>query len=150
MTTKPITADLCDRLAMLHTRHNVAFEFVAPVGSIDVFEPLADVLQNGLRESDPGIVTRVRAVVDPSELGSESPFWYTPLGRTLFAAGGFVEASLSRTVAAGILGCSRQWIHELVVKGELQAAPSQTGTDRFVYAEKLRTLLTKRLDALVK
>jgi hypothetical protein len=147
---KIVIEDLIDRLAMLHTRHLVAFEFVAPVGEPTMYEPLAYVLQNGLRESDPGIVTRVRAVVDPSELGAESPFWFTPLGRTLFAAGGFVETSLSRTMAAGILGCSRQWIHELVVKGELQAAPSQTGTDRFVYAEKLRTLLTKRLDALVK
>jgi hypothetical protein len=152
---KDIMTDLRDRLAMLHTRHMVAFEFVAFFsGPADppVYEPLAATLKAGLYSADPEIVTRVRALIDPSELvdlDRPTSFWATSLGRLLFSAGGFYETALPRTLAAAVLGCSRQWVHELVVKGELQAAPSPAASDRAVYAERVRTLLSKRLDGLV-
>lgn len=151
---KTVTADLADRLAMLYTRYCTAYQDLAPLRSPteDQYLMMAETFAAGLYAASPDVVARTRALVDPAELADQTAagFWSTPLGRVLFAAGGFAEAALSRTLAAGVLDCSRQWIHELVVRGDLQAAPSQSGTDRYVYAAKVRTLLIKRLDASVK
>lgn len=151
---KTVTVDLAERLAMLHVRYAVAYQYLGPrqTPTEDQYLMIAETLERGLRAADPDVVSRTRALVDAADLADDraTGFWSTPLGRMLFAAGGFSEASLSRTLAAGVLDCSRQWIHELVVRGDLQAAPSQSGTDRYVYAERVRTLLIKRLDQSVK
>jgi hypothetical protein len=151
-TMSTIVTNLASRLSLLHLRYAVAYSLITPTPDDDQYLMIAETFHAGLRASNPDVVARVRALVDPMELTDDraNGFWSTNLGRLLFAAGGFTESSMSRTMAAGVLDCSRQWIHELVVKGDLQAAPSLSGTDKYVFAERVRTLLIKRLDTLVK
>lgn len=145
---KTLTTDLAERLALLDVRHSVVFQTkTEPI--TDSFLSLAVDLAAGLRKGDKDAVARVRGIVDPSELtgptlGADG-FWATELGRWLFAAGGYPDTSLTRTAAAHILDCSRQWIHELVTKGTLKASPSRTSIDREVYATEVQNLLKARL-----
>jgi len=146
---KDVTTDLAERLALLHIRWKVAFGDNYFQDPQEHFLTTAHVLAEGLRNEDPAAVAKVRSVVDPGDLDS-TEFWALPLGRVLFAAGGFGRDSLSRTAAAAVLDCSRQWVHELVSRGTLKAAPTRSAVDREVYVKEVREVLKDRLDRIVK
>jgi len=151
---KNITTDLADRLALLHVRHNVVFGLAGPSLPDFVakqFMTTAHILAEGLRAEDPDTVAKVRGVVDPAELSGTS-FWITNLGRLLFMAGGYGNGQVTQALAAGVLGCSRQWVHELVASRKLLSAPAPVGAvpARAVDAEQVRGLLKAKLDRPVK
>jgi hypothetical protein len=143
------TNDLAARVALLHCRYSVVFPTatVAPANP-DHLE-IAEALVQGLRREEPDAVARVRGAVDPADLYS-SGFWTTPLGRLLFAAGGYGAAeyeSIGQSFAAGVLGTSRQWVGELLRTGRLERSPS---SNVMVTAASVRELLKAKIDSLVK
>lgn len=144
---KDITTDLTDRLALLDVRYGVVF---GPYGGHvaqreQTLAHVARQLEGGLRAGDLDAVARVRGVVDPADL-AEGGFWMTSLGRLMFAAGAFGDATVGQAFAAGVLGCSRQWVGELATSGRLARTPGN-----LVYASEVRALLkTRLLDGLVK
>lgn len=142
---KDVKKDLADRMAMLHARYLTAFTAITLLDE-PPFDEIAKAMENGLWADDRNTVQRVRSVVDPADL-DRPEFWATKLGRLLFAAGGYNDTSITRTHAALLLGCSRQWIHELVSRGTLQASPSRTAVDREVYVTEVQNLLKGRLTA---
>lgn len=153
---KDPTKDLADRLALLNIRHQVAFASLGTPATRAQLTDLAEVLEAALRADTMGTidqreqaVSRVRAIVDPSDLDDRdraTSFWATPLGRLLFAAGGYGQNTLSQSQAAGVLGCSRQWVHELVTAGRFTRIPSLPVQ---VLTMEVQELLKARLDKLV-
>jgi hypothetical protein len=139
---KDTVKDLCDRMALLHIRFAVVFGTPRPANPLLV--SLAEALEAGLRAADPDAIAKVRGVVDPGDL-SGTGFWATPLGRLLFAAGGYGQQTCTQTVAAAVLDCSRQWVSAMVAEHKLAPA-----AERGVYVEELRGVLQARLDRLVK
>lgn len=149
---KDIRQDLIDRLALLDLRHNVVF---GPFGGDD---PSGDVMhayiaakvEAGLHANKPGTVEIVRGIVDPAEM-STAKFWATPLGVLLFSAGGYTDLACSQTVAAAVLRCSRQYVHELIVSGKLLSVAPLVGSTsgRMVESAGVRVLVMKKLDMLV-
>jgi hypothetical protein len=91
----------------------------------------------------------VRAVVDPGDLDAHADFWSTPLGRLLFAAGGFKHEFISQVTAAAVLRLSRQRIHQLLAQGQLRHVTDAIGY-RVIRAEDARALLKSKLDEDVK
>lgn len=145
---KDIRQDLADRLALLRVRYEVAF--FAPFASTPDYEQLAGVLENGMHNGLSSAVEMVRALVDPGELES-AKFWGTPLGVLLFSAGGYTDLACPQTVAAAVLRCSRQYVHELIVSGKLLsvAPPVGSTSGRMVESAGVRVLVMKKLDRLV-
>jgi hypothetical protein len=144
---KDIRQDLEDRLALLRVRYEVAFHVKGghwPIG------PLAAALENGMHNGLDSAVRMVRALVDPGELES-AKFWGTPLGVLLFSAGGFTDLACPQTVAAAVLRCSRQYVHELIVSGKLLsvAPPVGSTSGRMVESAGVRVLVMKKIDRLV-
>lgn len=142
---KDITKDLYDRLALLHNRYVVVFVALATrtAGISDsYFVGIAAALEEGLRTGDADSVAMVRGVVDPAEL-DRAEFWGTPLGRLLFVAGGYQGQTVTQTMAAGLLGCSRQWVNAMVAEGKLTP-----GIERGVYADQVREVLRVRAERL--
>lgn len=139
---KTVRAELASRLVLLDVRHSVVFGG-APFPS---FDELAETLEAGLRSADPAIVGQVRGVVDPGDLDRDAAFWSTSLGRLLFVAGGYGAEYVTQAFVAGLLGCSRQYVYELMAKGRL----SRSGTPAMAHVEQVRELLKMRLDDLVK
>lgn len=134
---KDITTDLTDRLELLEVRYAVVFGAVPPAGQN--FGDLAAYLIAGLQGQDPApVVSQVRAAVDPADLAGTA-FWGTPLGRLLFVSGGFFGETITQTVAAGLLSCSRQWVNAMVAEGKLTQAP-----ERGVYVAEVRGVLEAR------
>ena len=142
---KDIVKDLADRMALLRVRHDVVFVQVGHPANPEYLS-LAEALYEGLLAGDPVAVARARAVVDPADLDRKD-FWATSLGRLMFAAGAFGSGMIGRGFAAGILGCSRQWVHELVTSGRLTRSP---GSAVLVSADDVREVLKTRIDSLVK
>jgi hypothetical protein len=138
---KDTIKDLADRLALLHVRHQVAFIQIS-IPANPAYLTIAESLDAGLQVGDPDAAARVRGVVDPGDL-SRSEFWATPLGRLLFLAGGYSGKTCTQTVAAGVLGCSRQWVSAMVAEGKLTTAPG-----RGVYAAEVRGVLLHRAERL--
>jgi hypothetical protein len=145
----PIT-DLADRLALLKVRHNVVFGTPGPTAP-EYVSPhcvrMAEIIADGLMIENAEMVGKARGVVDPADLGG-TEFWATALGRLLFAAGGYgarEDETIGQAFAAGVLGCSRQWVNELVARGELTSAVSSQ-----VRVDQVRVLLKTRMDKLVK
>jgi hypothetical protein len=146
---KNITTDLAARLALLHTRAQVVLgRFPAePADRLPAdhassfYRDAAAMLEAGLREGNPDAIGKVRAVVDPADM-DRSDFWGTPLGRLLFVAGGFGAETCSQAIAAGVLGCSRQWVSAMVSEGKLNAAP------RGVYVEQVQGVMQARAKRL--
>lgn len=147
---KDTITDLADRLAMLHTRAQVVLgdfssdevDWLPADHAAHFYRDAAAILAAGLREGHPDAIGKVRAVVDPADL-DRPEFWGTPLGRLLFVAGGFTGETLTQTGAAGLLGCSRQWVNAMVAEGKLAPA-----ADRGVYAEQVREVLKARVERL--
>jgi len=139
---KDTMKDLADRMALLHVRHGVVFGDA--VGANPAYLRFAEDLEAGLRSGDPNAVARARGVVDPADLG-ESAFWSSSLGRLMFAAGCYGSGTVGQAFAAGVLGCSRQWVHELVARGILSRCAANT-----VDVEEVRAVLKTRIDELVK
>lgn len=140
---KDVVTDLCERMHTLWLRSQVVF------GTTDIphnipYPPLAEALLRGLADGDGLAVPHIRALVDPAEM-DRPEFWGTSLGRLLFAADGGA-APISQTVAAAVLGCSRQWVSAMVNEGKLTA----TGLSRGVYSDEIRRVLKARVDRLVK
>lgn len=139
---KDAVTDLCERMHTLWQRAQTVF------GQLDIphnipYIPLAESLLRGLADGDGLAVPHIRALVDPAEM-DRPEFWGTNLGRLLFAAdGGAVP--ISQTVAAAVLGCSRQWVSAMVNEGKLTA----TGASRGVYSDEVRRVLKARVDRLV-
>lgn len=142
-----VLADLCERMNVLRLRHGIVFCDLSRAAI--PFAPLAQSLAMGLAKGDKDAVIVARSLVDPTEQ-SRAEFWATPLGRLLFAAGGYPGETLSQTMAAGLLGCSRQRVHQLVVKGDLKSAPAVTVGTREVFTGQVRHLLHTKIDKLVK
>jgi len=139
---KDVVTDLCERMHVLWLRSQVVF------GKLDIphnipYPPLAVSLLHGLADGDPLAVPHIRALVDPTEMDRPA-FWATDLGRLLFAADGGARP-VSQTVAAAVLGCSRQWVSAMVAEGKLTAT-----SDRSVYSDEVRKVLKDRVDRLVK
>lgn len=144
---KDVIGDLCDRMDLLRLRYNVVFNRMAQAVPAPPYIPLAEALMQGLAEGHPHALTMARTLVDPGDLEG-SAFWGTPFGQLLFLAGGYTPGyggSCSQTVAAAVLGCSRQWVSAMVAEGKL----SSTG-DRRVLVDQVRDVLRKRIDRLVK
>jgi excisionase family DNA binding protein len=135
--------DIADRLGMLNVRYAVAFCTIATPDD-PKYRELAESLETALVRQDPEAVSRVRALVDHAELG-KAAFWATPLGILLFYAGGFTSEEMPQTLAASLLGCSRQYVSELVKKGKLPT--SRYGVrGGMVQSEAVRQLLIHKLD----
>jgi len=115
-TSTAILADLCERMNMLRLRHGIVFRDLSPAAL--PFPPLAGALARGLVAKDKDAVIVARSLVDPAEMDTPA-FWATPLGRLMFRAGAFPGETISQTFAARVLGCSRQWVGEMVSKGVL-------------------------------
>lgn len=150
---KDIRQDLEDRLALFDLRHNIVFALFGGddlVGGPEMYAYIAGKLEEGLHEGSPDTVKSVRALIDPGELDS-AKFWGTPLGVLLFSAGGYVPLACPQTVAAAVLRCSRQYVHELIVSGKLLsvAPPVGSTSGRMVESAGVRVLVMKKLDRLV-
>jgi len=149
---KDTITDLADRLAMLHIRAQVVLGHFSsdevdwfPVDhAANFYREAAAMLEGGLREGHPDAIGKVRAVVDPGDL-DRAELWGTPLGRLLFTAGGYTGETCTQTVAASVLGCSRQWVNAMVAEHKLASA-----ADRGVYVAQVRGMLKARIDRLVK
>lgn len=139
---KDVTTDLYDRIALLHLRHSTVFGMKPPANPD--YGELASLMEVGLRTNYSQAVEWMRALIDPADL-SRAEFWTTSLGRLLFAAGGYGAGEIGQALAAGVLGCSRQYVHDLIVKGRLSRRDSL-----MVDAAEVRDLLKARIDALVK
>jgi hypothetical protein len=133
-----IITDLRSRMAILASRHNVAFNLA---GLVDA-GALAEGLLRGLAEGDVVARVRILALVDQGEMDRPA-FWSTDLGRLLFAADGGAKP-ITQAVAAAVLGCSRQWVSAMVAEGKLSAT-----NDRNVYSDEVRRVLKARVDRLV-
>lgn len=138
--------DLCNRMALLHVRYDVVFREPTPANP--PYIPLAEALESGLRGDVPEAVRIARGVVDPADL--ERPgFWATPLGRLMFSAGCFKGETVTQAFAAGVLGCSRQWVHQMLDSGVLRPGLMEL-PPREVRAGDVRVELRAKLDRLVK
>ena len=143
---KDIKQDLTDRLALLRVRYEVAF--AAPFAAPAPIDTLASVLENGMHNGLDSAAKMVRALVDPCELES-AKFWGTPLGALFFAAGGFPGQEMPQTLAASVLGCSRQYVSSLVKDGKLATPSAAASRRKVVSAEAVRDLLRAKLDKFV-
>lgn len=141
-------ADLCERMDTLRLRYNLVFNAqVTPAAP--PYIPMAEALVQALTIGDPAAVNVARAVVGFDQL-TRSEFWGSPLGRLLFAAGGFPSEMCSQSVAAAVLSCSRQWVSAMLAEGKLTPAEW-----RSVRVDEVRKMLTERaarlgLDGIVK
>ncbi len=140
---KDVKQDLTDRLLLLRSRYEVAFR--ADAGTGLAAEDLAAVVEAGLHDNLESALAAAHAIVDPADLATVA-FWQTPLGVLLFAAGGFPHADLPQTLAARVLGCSRQYVSEMVKSGKLAAPHAKS---RLVSAYGVRELLRRKLDKFV-
>lgn len=143
---KDVKKDLEDRLALLRDRYETAFATTVMLSAPAPFDTLASVLEGGLNERLDSAVTMAKAVIDPAELNSVA-FWQTPLGALLFAAGGFPHKDMPQTLAARVLGCSRQYVSEMLKTGKLTAPHAAS---RMVLAEGVREQLCRKIDRLGK
>jgi len=148
MDSVSVVKDLCDRMALLHNRYDVVFRRTNVPGHLP-YIPLAEALAAGLAADHPEAAKLARAVVDPADL-DRPEFWATPLGRLMFAAGAFRDKAVTQTLAAAVLGCSRQWVHQMVVRGLLRTDAGLNPAAREVYAKDVREMLKTKLDSLVK
>jgi hypothetical protein len=136
-----IISDLCERLDLLRLRNNIVFGVLDPLPR--GFVPHAESLARGLLAEDQDAVHVVRALIDPAELSLTS-FWLSPLGRLLFAVGGYPRETVPQGVAAAVLGCSRQWVNAMIAKGKLPPAAK----DREVYYQHVRAMVKAKLESL--
>jgi hypothetical protein len=148
MGSKDIITDICERMDLLRLRHGAVFGGLSP--AVVPFIPIAEALARGLGAEEPDAVRAARSLVDPGELAGPQ-FWGSPFGRLLFLAGGWDGDTLSQTHAAALLGCSRQWVHALVEKGDLGAAPGAPGKPgaRPVYASHVLAFMKAKIDMAV-
>ncbi len=138
--------DLRARLTRLAMRHETAYGTGARDADVRVTcNRLYDRLASGYgplrREAAETVVT---ALVEPRERG-DAAFWSSELGRLLFAAGGFGDDDIGQAFAASVLGCSRQYVGELIGRGKLERRPGG-----LVSAEQVRLRLQRALDEPVK
>lgn len=141
---KDIKQDLTDRALLLRSRYEAAFG-VGSDRDDRWCELYAGVVEKGLHDSPESALRAVRAIVDPAEMGTAA-FWRTPLGVLVFAAGGYPNETLPQTLAALVLGCSRQYVSEMVKTGKLAAPHAES---RMVGSAAVRDLLRRKLDRLV-
>jgi len=144
---KDIKQDLTDRLLLLRSRYEVAFYTRADATARDA-PTFAAVVEAGLHDGLDSALTVVRAVVDPAEMRAPA-FWQTPLGALFFAAGGFPGQEMPQTLAASVLGCSRQYVSSLVKDGKLATPSAAASRRKVVSAEAVRDLLRAKLDKFV-
>lgn len=145
---KEVITDLCDRMALLHNRYDVVFRMTGP-GPHRPYIPLADFLLAGLRGEAPSAVSIARALVDPADLDVPE-FWATPLGQEMFAAGCYQDEAVTQSCAAGVLGVSRQRIHQMVGSGAIRSESGVNPAARMVHAGDVRDLLKAKIDTPVK
>ena len=136
-----------NRMEALHLRHAIAFPYHTPPKD-SLVDAFAEEIVERLKRDDALAVTIMKALVDHADLLPDSRFWSTPLGRLLFAAGGYGEELMSQAAAARLLGCSRQWVNDLVALGQLEVLRSTSAPQ--VFAAHVRVLLKAKLDTLVK
>jgi hypothetical protein len=140
---KDIVTDLCERMHALWLRSQVVFGSTNDIPHNIPYIPLAEALLRGLAEGDGLAIPYIWALVDKAEMDRPA-FWGTDLGRLLFATDkGAVP--ISQTVAAAVLGCSRQWVSAMVKEGKLTALAD----GRMVYSDEVRRVLKARVDRLV-
>lgn len=142
MEKKDVIADLCERLHVLRLRYQVVFHIATPANP--PYIPMAESLGRGLLDGDRDAMVHVRTLIDPTEM--ERPaFWGTPLGRLLFASGGYGSSTCTQATAAAVLDCSRQWVSAMVREEKLTRAMGGA-----VYVGELKRILQDRVDRLVK
>jgi excisionase family DNA binding protein len=144
---KDIKQDLIDRLLLLRSRYEVAFHVNSDAGPREI-ELYAGVIEKGLHDGLDSALRAVRAIVDPADTATAA-FWQTPLGVLFFAAGGFEADEMPQTLAASLLGCSRQYISEMVKNGKLVNPGTGAARRRMVRSEAVRELLRRKLDRFV-
>lgn len=145
----PIT-DLADRLALLHTRHQVVLggfpadeaDRLPADHAVNFYRDAAAYLLLGLQEEHPDSIGKVRAAIDPAEM-DRSEFWATPLGRLMFVAGAYRGETCTQATAAAALGCSRQWVSAMVAEEKLDRVAGG------VPVEQVRSVLKHRADRLL-
>lgn len=143
---KELIPDLCERLHVLHLRHQIVFGELTPANP--PYIPMAETLARGLADEDENAVRIARTLVDMTEM--ELPdFWGTPLGRLMFAAGCWTTGTVPQLVASKLLGCSRQWIHSMVKKERVGSVPSKTSEAPALLTVELRGLVKEKLDKSV-
>lgn len=143
---KDIVVDLAERLELLHVRHGIVFRSLAPSGDVP---QLAVGVTRGLYKQEPDAVQVCQALIDQGEL-ERADFWGSPLGRRLFLAGGYRKEAVTQSIAARVLGCSRQYVHALITSGQLRSETGLSAERRQVSVVDVRDLLKDRIDSLVK
>lgn len=138
-----VITDLCERMDVLRLRYNIVFyPKAAATPAAPPYIPLAERVFKGLVDGDPAAATIARSIVGYAEMG-RTDFWGTPLGKLMFVGGCFPSKSCSQTVAAAVLGCSRQWVSAMLAEGKLSAAEY-----RGVYVDEVRRVLAERAKRL--
>jgi hypothetical protein len=148
MNLEPVVEQIRSRMEQLHLRYVTIYPN-HPMPSLGLTPAFAEEMAERLAHGDELSVEVLRAVVDPGDLLDES-FWATPLGRLMFAAGGYKRGVMTQTAAAAVLGLSRQRVHQLILSEGLGSDTSVNPAARMVRVEDVRFLLKPRLDALVK
>lgn len=138
-----ILNDLVARLGRLSSRL-VAFAGInSPIGPVELAE-ISEVYalwlsgSHGLEEGERAASRVLHELVDRSEW-DQPRFWSDPLGRACAWWVGFPEAAAPRGVAAAVLDCSRQNIHDHIANGRLNPAGP-----KHVTANSLRGMLRRR------
>jgi hypothetical protein len=144
MTEKDPIADLCERMDTLRLRYTIVFTspVAEQVPAAPPYIPLAETIAQGLADQDAYAATVAKSVVGWAEM-TQPTFWGTPLGRLMFTGGCFPSAVCSQTVAAVVLGCSRQWVSAMLAEGKLTPAES-----RGVLVAEVQIMLAERAKRL--
>lgn len=133
-----------NRMEALHLRHAIAFpDHTPPKGTL--IEAFAQEMTERLKRSDDLAVTIMRALIDAADQQPDAAFWGTPLGRLLFAAGGYQHDAVPQATAAAVLRISRQRVHQLVLSGALGSETGVNPAARQVRAADVRYLLKQRI-----
>lgn len=139
-----VQQDIRARLGRLSSRL-VAFAGInPPIGLRDLDDVPQLYAEQLAGKGEPGTAAPAASRVLHELVGvhewDEISFWGSALARACAWWIGYPEPGAPRAVAAAVLGCSRQNIHDLVRRGVLKAA----GDPDYITAESLRDELRRR------
>lgn len=143
MKLEPVIEEIRKRLDLLQLRYSIIWPKRTVPSPEAVSECARDVAESLARRDVPAVHI-VRALVDPADLAGH-PFWSTPLGRLLFAAGGYPCGEMTQATAATVLNLSRQRVHQLVLSGALRSETGGIPSARMVRAGDVCDLLRHRI-----
>lgn len=139
MELEPVIEQIRRCMEQLHLRYATIYPN-HPMPAPGLITAFAEEMTERLARDDETAVKIMRAFVDSADLLS-ADFWRTPLGRLMFAAGGFGPDSemVGQSFAGGVLGFSRQRVAQLVADGRL------TRAGVMVPAGQVRNMLKQRI-----